>query len=225
MLIRRVAIKGVFAVNSLWRRLSQRRRSSGEQSKQQWQSRMCFHKNIEYLTGTIGTVIEKVALFCIRTIRWSREKISPKNRQNWPVGGKAWPWTPQEEALLGTGQRHRNCRTAGPQNCNRLQATPETRHPQLIHWNVPNTFWTFASLPVLWVTEDMSSCVNLHQKRCGGWSASGSGQAWICSELGLSEAFDLEQGLGNRLDSLIRHIRRKYLREAAFLLFRIEWPA
>jgi hypothetical protein len=63
---------------------------------------MCFHKNIEYLTGTIGTVIEKVALFCIRTIRWSREKISPKNRQNWPVGGKAWPWTPQEDALLGT---------------------------------------------------------------------------------------------------------------------------
>jgi hypothetical protein len=127
--------------------------------------------------------------------------------------------------VAGDGQRHRNCRTAGPQNCNRLQATPETRHPQLIHWNVPNTFWTFASLPVLWVTEDMSSCVNLHQKRCGGWSASGSGQAWICSELGLSEAFDLEQGLGNRLDSLIRHIRRKYLREAAFLLFRIEWPA
>ncbi len=38
------------------------------------------------------------------------------------------PWTPQEDALLGTASDTEDCRQARPENRSRLLAPPETRH-------------------------------------------------------------------------------------------------
>jgi hypothetical protein len=46
-------------------------------------------------------------------------------------------------------------------------------------------------------------------------SAPGSGKTRSCTSLNPPSRFDFQDGLGHLLDSLVRHFRRKQLREAA----------